>query len=129
MQVKDVVYLSHSTVMLRKDGILEVSCKNDFEYDVKHIREMLEAYSRLLKKEEKAPVLIVSQEYTSITSAGMKYSAGPEGTKYSKAEAFVIHSLFQKMLANFYLNFNKPKVPTRFFNEYIKAERWLKRFV
>lgn len=129
MQVKDAVYLSHSTVLLRKDGILEVSCKNDFEYDVEHIREILQAYSCLLKKGEKAPVLIVSEEYTSITSAGMKYSAGPEGTKYSKAEAFVIHSLFQKMLANFYLNFNKPKVPTRFFNEYTEAEKWLKNFL
>jgi hypothetical protein len=45
------------------------------------------------------------------------------------ADAFVIDSLAQRILGNFYLKFNKPQFPTRFFNSKEEALIWLEAFV
>jgi hypothetical protein len=45
------------------------------------------------------------------------------------ADAFVIYSLPQKLVGNFYLKVNKPPVPTRFFKTPEEAIRWLRKFV
>lgn len=121
------VILEHSTIQLTSCGIIEVVCLNDFCYDVTHLKEMLVAYEELIGN-NKAPLLIIGGKYTSITPAARKFSATKESTRFSKAEAFVIHSLAQRILANFYLKMDKPEVPTKFFTNKILAEKWLKNF-
>lgn len=115
------INLEHSRVLLRKDGIIEIICQDDFQYDVIHLREMLVSYEELIGK-NKALILIIGQKYTTISSAGRKFSATKEATAYSKAEAFVIHSLAQRILANFYMKMDKPAVPTSFFTNKVSAE-------
>lgn len=44
------------------------------------------------------------------------------------AEAIIVHSLYQKMIINFYTRFIKDSYPTRFFTDYDKAKEWLKAF-
>lgn len=44
------------------------------------------------------------------------------------AEAIIVHSLYQKMIINFYSRFIKDSYPTRFFTDYEKAKQWLKEF-
>jgi len=41
------------------------------------------------------------------------------------ADAFVIKSLSQKIVANLMIKINKPSVPTRFFDKIEDAEKWL----
>lgn len=41
------------------------------------------------------------------------------------AVALVTSSLAGRILANFFLNFNKPEAPTRLFNNYNAAHTWL----
>lgn len=52
-------------------------------------------------------------------------STSIEGSIYKLADAFVIHSFSQKLVANFYMNFHKPVVPTKFFNDLGSAREWL----
>jgi len=42
-----------------------------------------------------------------------------------QAEAFVVNSLPTRLIANFYMKFNKPPNPTKIFNTVEKAEEWL----
>ena len=52
-----------------------------------------------------------------------------EYNPYSKADAFVLNSMAQKILANFYIKINKPERPTKFFNNADEALIWLKQYM
>ncbi len=52
-----------------------------------------------------------------------------ENNPYSKADAFVLNSIAQKILANFYVKINKPERPTKFFNNADEALIWLKKYI
>lgn len=51
-------------------------------------------------------------------------SSNIEG-KYSVSDAIVINNIGQKILADFYLKFNKPKQPTKIFTSTHKAIEWI----
>lgn len=50
----------------------------------------------------------------------------PGMIKIRLAEAFVVNSLATSLIANFYVNFNRPENPTRVFNSMENAQNWLK---
>ena len=123
-----VVKLSHSTVVYREDGIMELECGADTYYEMTHLKELLEVYKKLFG-EKKVPMLHVVGPYTSIAPEARSWGASKEATQFSLAEAFVLKSLAQKLLANFYVKFDKPEVPTKFFTTIPEAEQWLKSFL
>ena len=125
---KNFLDFGHTKVLKRDDGIIEVTCGEDFEYDVEHLYEINGPTSRLVNK-QRMPVLFMVGKDTNITQDAMKYGSTKESTSFSIAEAYVIHSVAQKILANFYLRIHKPPVPTSFFDSKEKAEVWLKGFV
>jgi hypothetical protein len=47
-------------------------------------------------------------------------------TAIRKGQAIVVNSLHSKLIANFYMNFHKPTNPIKIFNDYNKAEIWIK---
>lgn len=125
---KTFLDFGHTKVLKRDDGIVEVTCGEDLTYDVEHLFEMNTATSRLVNK-QRVPVLFLVGKNTTITQDAMKYGATEEATQFSAAEAYVIHSIAQKILANFYLRIHKPPVPTKFFDDRAAAEAWLRTFV
>ena len=48
-----------------------------------------------------------------------------EGAKYKIADAFIITTSAQKIIANLYINFHKPTVRTRFFTNRDQALAWI----
>lgn len=74
---------------------------------------------------EKLPTLVVCPEFASTNSEVLKTVSKNENFPYSKAGAFVIHSMSQKLLANFYLKINTPQRPTKFFTDKEEAIKWL----
>ncbi len=79
---------------------------------------------RALKK------IVVTGKRTEITKEARLF--GHEQSVRNKdqviAEAIIVHSLYQKMVINFYIRFIKDSYPTRFFTDYDKAKEWLKAF-
>lgn len=45
------------------------------------------------------------------------------------AKAFIVNSTANRLIGNFYINFNKPKVPTKIFSTIEKATEWLNSFL
>lgn len=117
--------LSHSRVMLREDGILELHTNNEHVYSIEDTKENVESFGRLTGG-KKAPVLIIGGSFTSISKETRIFMASEESLKYSAAEAFLLKSLAQKILINFYIRVDKPLVPTRVFTDKEKAIEWLK---
>ncbi|TNE55874.1 MAG: hypothetical protein EP338_01865 [Bacteroidetes bacterium] len=54
-----------------------------------------------------------------------EWAAAPDGNKKTIADALVVNNLAHKLLANFYMRFNKPVKPTRIFNKREQALKWL----
>lgn len=119
------INLGHSIANLRSDGIVQVNFGDDIELDLKEVSDIINAIGELTGG-KKALILNVAGKNTTATSAARNHSAGPEGSKFTIADAFVTNSLAQKILANFYLNFHKPSVPTKMFDDSGKAIEWLK---
>ena len=54
-----------------------------------------------------------------------EWASQPNENGYTYVDAIVISNLAQKLIANFYLKFNKPQRPTRIFNDGQKALDWI----
>ena len=53
-----------------------------------------------------------------------EWSADSDGNKNTYTDAIVIESLSQKIIADFYIKFNKPTLPTKIFYSLEKAANW-----
>lgn len=114
-----------STVFLREDGILQLNINPDREFTIFDCNELINA-AKAIGNGQKFLNLIMVGENTLADHESRVLSCSKEGSIYKLADAFVISSLAQKIIANFYMKVNKPYVPTRFFNNEPDAVNWLK---
>jgi len=119
--------LKHSVIILRDDGIIELYANDHHVYTIEDVKENVKAFGELTGN-KKAPVLIIGGSFSSLDDQTREFMATEESLKYSKAEAFLITSLAQKILINFYIKFNKPLVPTLVFTDKDEAIKWLLRY-
>ncbi len=119
--------LTHSVIILRDDGILELYANDHHVYTIEDVKENVKVFGELTGN-KKAPVLIIGGSFSSLDDQTREFMATEESLKYSKAEAFLITSLAQKILINFYIKFNKPLVPTLVFTNKEDAIEWLIRY-
>lgn len=109
---------------LREDGILRIDIAEEEAFTLADAMEVVTAAGKL-GNDKKMKNLIVVGNFTVPDNEAREYAASEEGSRYKIADAFVIHSLSQRIVGNFYLNFNKPVRPTKLFKSIEDAERWL----
>lgn len=124
--MKNEIILENSTVRLREDGIMHVHMRPGWQLELSDAVEIVEAEGKL-GGGGKFPTLHTMDKYITLGEGVREFSAA-EGTKYTSAEAYVIKSLSQRILGNFYLKVDKPSVPTRLFTDVDNAIEWLKTF-
>ena len=117
--------LTHTKIMLRDDGIIQFLYGDHARYTMKEAIELEEAVVEMTNNRPHKSLRIAGM-FSTIDVEVMKYLSHGRGTLFTLADAFVIHSFAQKILANFYLRINKPMLPTRFFTRMEEAESWLK---
>lgn len=122
--IKDV---GHSVIKLREDGIIEIDCSNNYEYSVNDVKENW-AIIKELAKGKKILVFNNMPEFTTASKEAREFVAKGEHKDFIAAEAFVIQSLAQKILGNFYLKINNPVVPAKIFTNKEDAVQWLDTF-
>lgn len=71
--------------------------------------------------------LIVLEDDVVILPSAKKWMSDPQRNTRSKADAFVLDSLAKRLIVNFYIKQNKPKVPTMTFLAESDALLWLKQ--
>lgn len=99
----------------------------DVEFTVFDLHELIKLEEKLGGK--KLPVLVVCPSSVTTNVELMRELAKNENNPYSSADGFVINSMSQKILANFYLRINIPERPTKFFTNQQEAETWLNQFI
>ena len=121
--------LKKAVVFLRSDGIVQIDIKVGVdELSLDDFKDITEAI-KIVGKGKKCPILSVASGYINVEKEAREFSAGEEGTKYTLADAFVLHSFALKLIGNFYLKIDKPIVPTKMFTSTESATQWLKTFI
>jgi len=124
-KIIDSLQLPYAKIELRDDGIIQFFYGDHLEITMKEAKELEEAVEKITKGVVYKSLRIAGK-FTNVDMEVMKYLSRGRGTLFTLADSFVIHSLAQKILANFYLRINKPVLPTRVFNKIDEAEEWLK---
>ena len=94
-----------STVFLRDDGILHINIKPDNEFTVFDFNELVGAAKEIGNGRKFLNLIIVCNN-TLPDNESRIASASEKGSVYKIADAFVINSLAQTLIANFYMKFN-----------------------
>jgi hypothetical protein len=115
------------SIQMLEDNICEIIFKDRVRIE---LQDMMDAFDLVNSFTNHKPVkkLVITGERTEITKEARLF--GHEASLKVKhnviAEAIIVHSLYQKMVINFYSKFIKDNYPTQFFVDTAKAKDWLK---
>lgn len=121
------IELEKATVSIEND-IIHIHLKSGQEIELSDAVFIVEAMGKL-GDGKKYPILIDAGEFSSIDKEARIFSATAESNLYTLADAIAYCNIAQKLLANFYVKYNKPLVPTRVFANKAEAVDWLKTFL
>lgn len=109
-------------------NIIHVHVKHNADIDVDEIKEVRET-NETLADGKPYVVLFEIAEFAFISKEAREYGGENELGELRKAMAIVVKSMAHRILANFFINVNKPPTPTKVFNDKAKALEWLNQFV
>lgn len=111
-----------------EEGILKARFKNDAIVD-KGISIEIDAKRAAMCKDKRYPCLTDARAVKYWTKDARALMATEHYNRFTKAIAIISNtSIVHATLVNFYLKFDRPKVPTRFFKSYANAIQWLEKY-
>ena len=119
--------LDKAIVELTNDGVMCIHIKPDSDVELRDAVLIVEAMGKL-GNQKKYPVLIDAGEFSSVDKETRIFAASIESNNYTMADAIAYCNLAQQLMAQFYLKYNKPTVPTKVFADRDEAMTWLKTF-
>lgn len=87
---------------------------------------MFEKFNGLIEGKKYPYIYYVEDSSIVFTAEGREYSKQNEDSFPKICNAFVVNSIAYKLIANFYIKFNKPSYPSKSFNNFNEAEKWCK---
>jgi hypothetical protein len=114
-------------VSLIENNIIHIHLKSNQEIALNDAEEVLESMG-IVGEGKKYPVFIDVGEFVSIDDDVRVFSASKAGNIYTIADAIAVDNIAQKLLTNFYLKNDHPKVPTKIFSNKHDALAWLSEF-
>lgn len=122
--VSEIVQTRISKVFLRDDGILQIDIASNHHFDSQDFIDLVDAAYKI-GGGKKFRNLIVVGEHTIPDRDARILSSSEKGSRLKIADAFVINSLPQALVANLIMRIHKPFAPTKFFKNVNEAEEWL----
>ena len=123
----EVTLTRMAKIWLGDDGIVRVEYFPGVEETLTNAKENIATIMKVSKK-KKCPVLVDNRNIKSITREARAYYAGEEAAKAMNAAVLLIGSSVNRLIGNFFMNFNKPKYPVKLFTSESNAIEWLKGF-
>lgn len=111
-------------ISLLEPDVLRIEYKADCFVDVEEFTENMAAYRQVMKT-EKAYILTIANDGAEPSPEVRNIFASKERSAFKIAEAFVISSIAQRILANFVMKVQRPNHPLKFFNSEKEAKEWL----
>lgn len=111
----------------QNERLLHMKILNGAEIELENAIENYEAAQLLVAGNKH--LLLVDGTSTVYVSKDAKVYAAKQKPNSPIAMAVIVTSAANRLVGNFYINFNKPAVPTRLFTTEDKAIEWLKSFL
>jgi hypothetical protein len=111
-------------IYLKKTNILSVAADQEMEYDTEEVSQII-SNIKFISGGKKYLLLVKAGPLSTITFNALKLLAKPDAMSYAYAKAYVLKTLPQRLMANFFLRYFKPEIPVRFFKDQRDAELWL----
>ena len=124
MKLIQEIVLSYAKVQLFDNKLIRLEALGNVQINLAMAREMNNSIG-VLTKGKPALVLLVGNALTQVDQEAMDLSSSEEGLQFTIGDAMVVKSIKERVLANFYLKFNRPKKPTKIFNSEEEAIKWL----
>lgn len=123
--MKSVIEIEKAFIKKINDKIICLEFKDGVDFELEDAEETDKAYYELCEGKPFCS-LIDARVYGSISSEARAFFAHDDLVKDIRiAEAFVITSLGIRMLAKFYIQFNRPDNPVKIFSNTKDATNWL----
>src|SRR5688572_23233064 len=120
--------IKEASISLRTDGIVHVHYNEGVEINPELQLRLMEIFRELCGS-TKRPFLFSAMEYVTVTKEGRANAIAMEPIFPGVASAVVAHNTAYRLIANFYLQVNKPKTPYKVFSTQEKAIEWLHTFM
>lgn len=92
------------------------------------VAEMVAACNKLSGNTPRAAIVTVG-EFANFNPDAREFTADPTKETATIAFAYVLSNLAQRMVANFFIRFNRPTKPVRFFSNRESAMEWLEQYI
>lgn len=124
------IELETANVYLQASGILRIDLLHNAEISLEAARNNAEACIQLAQGQPR-PFLINALDATSGYTAEARVFLAQHNPlcEIRSAQAIVVNTLPAKLIANFYLNYNKPDNPGKVFEAIGDATRWLEHYL
>ena len=109
------------------DGILRLKLLNGSVITLENLKETYTVFKQLLGNKQVLLLLDARVKYK-FSKAAREFAASKNANLNRVATAYLINSFVGRVMANFYIRFNKPAVPTKIFTTEEAALIWLKSF-
>jgi hypothetical protein len=117
--------LPEVNIQTKSNGIVYLLFKDDCTLDIDLQMRLLEHYHDMTGG-KLMPFVVMAAENVTITKEARDNAVKIEDISMIGASAVIVTSLPYKLIANFYLKFNKPKRPFKVFSNEDDGIAWLK---
>ena len=107
-----------------EEDVLIVKMKPNIDIGESELTELFNLSNELADFKKRFVVIDTRENFNSNSDIRILYS-DDNFIKYRYADAFIVNSLPMRLLVNFYISFNKPKIPTKMFNNKENAFEWI----
>jgi hypothetical protein len=111
-------------IKLCSDGIVRVIFKKDKEIGPRVLKRLFGLFNDFVAGKRYPFIYCAEDGLVVFTNEGNTYSRQNQHVFPKLCSAFVVKSLAQRLIASFYLKFNKPVTPSKVFNRPEEAETW-----
>ncbi len=111
-----------------KDGIARTTAKPNADVTLKEAKENSIAVNSL-STGQNFPLLVDAREIRSITKEARDLFSLNNRSSYVNSFAIIIGSPLSRIIGNFFMGLNKPRVPVKLFNSEQEALVWLKKYL
>lgn len=115
-----------STVSLIGDDILFIDVGKDQEFSLRDYREIKLASIKLVNKRDVYNIIHLGDK-TIPNKEAREACTGDTGNGCIKAEAIIVHSLGQRIVARHILKQKRKQIPAKLFTNMDKAKAWIER--
>lgn len=107
-----------------EDDILFVKMKEGVNLGQLEMEELLKQAVELTAPNKYFAIVDTTAPYDS-TPESRSFYAESDYSKHRYADAFIVNSLPMRLLVNFFITFNKPKIQSKMFNNEESAYEWI----